>query len=140
MSARDSEPVVQFLREVAGDHLRSVLQYDEADYRVLYLRDDLQAGYEDGDRNEVVAALRRADPASDVIGRLGPAGELHSTVRLYDETVTIHVKQRGDFGTFVTLDPAAAGQLTGFLSRLMRVLDRHSPQSFDARPGWMRDE
>ena len=140
MIFRDGDPVVRFLREVAGDHLRAVIQYDETDHRVLYLREDLRADYAEGDRNEIVAALRRADPESDVIGQLRRVGELHCTVRLYDGAVTIHVKQRANFGTFVTLDPAAAGQLTGFLSQLMRVLDRHLPQEFDARPEWMRDE
>jgi len=139
MSSRDTDPVVRFLLETAGDNLRAVAQYDATDSRRLYLRDDLAAVYDDQDLDDIVAGLRDEDPESDAIRDIEEAGALHCTVRLYDRSVTVHVKQRADFGTLVSLDPAAAGQLTSFVSELMRMLDRYSPQRFDDAPAWMHE-
>jgi len=140
MSSRDAESVVRFLRDIAGDNLRAVAQYDATDSRRLYLREDLSAAYDDQELDEIVAGLRAEDPQTDAIREMEEAGSLHCTVRLYDRSVTVHVKQRADFGTIVSLDPSAAGQLTSFVSELMRVLDRHSPQQFEDAPAWMQKE
>ncbi|WP_435125724.1 hypothetical protein [Halobaculum sp. D14] len=137
MNTRERNPVVAFLETAAGPLLRGAWQYNHDDYYTLYLRDDVADRYSDTDFEALFDALRTSGPRDDVLEQLGEIGRLHCDVRMYDGAVTLHILQRDDVGTLVSLDPDAATDLTSFVNQLIRELHSHSPQEFDAAPTWM---
>lgn len=53
-----AEALTDFLKDRVGDHLRSVLRYDEDGGEFLYLRDDVAEQYSEAEMKDVVRDVR----------------------------------------------------------------------------------
>ncbi|WP_227376413.1 hypothetical protein [Haladaptatus halobius] len=64
-TASESKELVAFLREQVGEHLRSVLYYDDSDWDVLFVCDDVADAYDERNArtfSEICASKRSRNP------------------------------------------------------------------------------
>lgn len=110
--------LVSFVHQQAGESLRAIAEYEQADVELLYYRDDLPkhtitervATVHDNitwawnpDEDEVVAEL----------------GKKRATVQVRDEVVIIHLIEEAGQGYLIGLEPDAARNLTTFLGECL---------------------
>ncbi|SDM58007.1 hypothetical protein SAMN04487949_2149 [Halogranum gelatinilyticum] len=137
MSLLQDENLVEFLKQEASEHLRSVIRYDDDEYDFLYIREDITSGYEFDEFARVVDDLRTVEQFEvDHTSRL-KAGNHHVTMRLYDRAAILHFGQGETFGTVVSLDSDAAENFAGFVGACLKHLYRDSPQSIENAPRWV---
>ena len=109
-----------FLEDRAGTLYRATVRYDGDSTDVLYLRDDVR---EDRMRSEIDRMLRRLRPESkSKETRSFPFGQLHATVRSFEEAVVMHFPIGRDRGIVVSLEPEAAKNLNTFIRRCQKRL------------------
>ena len=104
MSEIASEALTEFLKERVGDHLRSVIFYDDAGGQVLYVRDDVADEYTDADIEEVVQDVRLESVDKPHQESLYSHGPLNCTLRSFDDAVELHFPHNETSGTAVALD------------------------------------
>src|SRR6056297_1653070 len=104
MSVASSEALTEFLRERVGDHLRSVIYYDDDGGEVLYVRDDVADQYTDDDIDQVVRDVRLEAVEKPHQESLYEHGPLNCTVRSFDDAVEMHFPHDETSGTAVALD------------------------------------
>lgn len=136
MSDRAASRLVEYLINAAGEYLRGVVHYTEDDYRVLYLREDLESVYSEDDLTETFDYWRRR--RDDQRGPPFSLGNLHCTAQFFDDALLFHFTQGSDVGTVVTLDPAAGRDVTAFIGECLTVLHTDSPQEIQNAPTWIR--
>lgn len=103
-----------YLRRTAGDTLRSVVRYDDSDHQVLYGSDAL-SNYSAAEVESFVERHREERGEELRRERRYDVGALHSTVRLYEEAVIIHLCGNDGVGVVVSLYPEAASALSTFV-------------------------
>lgn len=135
-SAAGQAALVSFLRDAVGGELRTILQYDQESFDFLYAREDAIEKDSAEDAQGFVEDLRNAETSETRRTDLHNIGDHHATVRVYDESVLIHFPQGDDVGTLVTVDPSAAGNLTGFLAACLDYL-RRTDQEIEHAPEWL---
>ncbi|WP_132058411.1 hypothetical protein [Halorussus amylolyticus] len=101
---KPSERLTDFLENRAGDHLRSVLQYDSDDKTVVHVRDDVADEYSDDDVAAVMQDLRLEAIEKSHQESLYDHGELNCTVRCFDDAIELHFPREEAKGTVVALD------------------------------------
>lgn len=138
MSLTAAKSMVEFLRQDAGPYLRSAFHYDAEEYELLYIRDDVDEQYTDEELQRVVDDWRAKKWDGDEYERLLSVGNLHCTVRLFDEAIIFHFAQGPRVGTVVTLDPQAGRDLVEFVTECLRQLHLGSPQTIENAPGWVQ--
>jgi len=114
--SHEFDNVVDHLRSHAGDALQAVFVYRGDDHRDLYRREDVAALHgstlEATVIREARSELRRDDdPPAD-----GTGESPRATVRVFDARVIVHLPRDADSGAVVVLDPAAARNLTDFVT------------------------
>lgn len=109
--------LVEYLERRAGTSLRGTVAYDGNGTNVLYLRDDLQ---EVRLQSDVDRMLQRVRPESmSAEERAFPFGDLHATVRVFDETVFMHFPTGNDRGVVVSMEAEAAHDLNTFVGECL---------------------
>ncbi|ESP87992.1 DUF7522 family protein [Candidatus Halobonum tyrrellensis] len=104
-----------YLRRTAGGSLRTVVRYDRESYQVLYGADALST-YTDDEMGAFVDDFREEHAADRRRERMYDVGSLESTVRLFDDTVVLHLLGADDVGVVVSLYPEAASDLSSFVA------------------------
>ena len=104
MSVTSSEALTEFLRNRVGDHLRSVIYYDDDGGEVLYVRDDVADQYTDDDIDQVVRDVRLEAVEKPHQESLYEHGPLNCTVRSFEDAVEMHFPHDETSGTAVALD------------------------------------
>ncbi|QLG63043.1 hypothetical protein [Halorarum salinum] len=113
-----SVDLVRYLQAKAGEYHRGTIRYDGAETDVLYLRDDLR---EERLLSEIDRMLKRLRPeASSKEERSFPFGDLHATVRIFDDAIILHFPRGVDRGTVVSLAPETARDLNTFIGECTR--------------------
>jgi len=126
MTQRVSEDLVTFLRDRAGDYLRSVVYYDRDSFELLYLRDDVEDEYTGGEIERVVDDLRLESFGAAQQEDLYVHGALGCTVRCFEEGVELHFPHEDFTGTAVALEPGAIADLHSFVGDcLERIPEEH---------------
>jgi hypothetical protein len=123
MSASSAEALTEFLRECVGDHLRSVIYYDDGGGEVLYVRDDVADQYTDDDVAEVVRDVRLEAVEKTHQEDLYAHGPLNATVRCFDDAVEMHFPHDETSGTAVALDGGVFAIHNTFIGRCMEVME-----------------
>ena len=114
-----AQSLVSFVERQAGESLRAIAEYDNADIELLYLRNDLHQR-EISDRVETIHdnITWVWNPKEDekVISKLG---EKRATVQVREDAVIIHLLAERKQGYLIGLEPDAARNLTTFLGECL---------------------
>lgn len=137
MSGDAVNRLVTYLDDRAGEYLRGAIQYTDDDYRVLFLRSDVEADYSERNLEEFCEYWRVREDGSE--GAPFSLGNVHCTVRFYDEALLFHFAQGEDVGTVVTLDPEAGRDIVTFITHCLELLHRDSPQTIEHVPTWLQE-
>ncbi|WP_224449322.1 hypothetical protein [Haloprofundus salilacus] len=98
-----------------------MLQYDDDENDVLYLREDLR---EERLLSEIDRMLARLKPESLAAEeRSFPFGELYVTVRRFESAIIMHFPMGKQRGIVVSLEPDAARNLNRFTSECIQQID-----------------
>lgn len=128
MATAVSEDLVEYLEDRAGDYLRSVVHYEEADYEVLYLRDDVAEQYTEEKIEKVIQELKFEAMESNFQEQLYVHGGLGCTLRVFEKAVELHFPYDGYEGAAVALDPEAAQQLHSFVNDCLEQIPHEHSQ------------
>lgn len=123
MPVVQSDDLSSFLRSNAGQHLRTVAQYDATDHQIHYLREDVAAKYEGADITELFDVLRddqrRVGSQTEAL-QMGAHG---CTVEVYEQGIILNFSQGPSVGTMVSLDASAGSDLLSFIVRCRQFLE-----------------
>lgn len=108
-----SQRLSRFLNDRVGDLLRGVAHYQDDEFTVVYLRDDIR---EERHRDEIEQMLTRVlDEGTIEEEQSFPFGHLHATLRIFDETIFMHFPIENRRGIVVALEPEVAQSLNSFV-------------------------
>lgn len=108
-----ADRLIDYLERRASDYHRGTVRYDGDGTDVLYLREDIR---ESRLSSQIDRMLRRLRPeASPKEEPAFPFGDLHATVRLFDEAILLHFPTGTDRGIVVSLEPETARDLKTFI-------------------------
>lgn len=109
--------LTEFLEERAGSLLRGIARYDGDSTDVIYLRGDVK---KQRMRSEIDRILNRVRPESSAKEeRSFPFGDLHATVRAFDDASILHFPMGVDRGIVVSLEPGASQDLNTFVGECL---------------------
>jgi hypothetical protein len=117
MDADSQQSLVRFLKREAGDNLRGVAAYQSTDYKVLYLRNDVQAKRFEDEVDEIIDRLRQESRVREQ--QAFPFDGLNGTVRSFSDAMVMHFPRTQERGTVITFDPEVARQLNTFMQRCL---------------------
>lgn len=123
MSENPSKALTEFLKGHVGQHLRSVLRYDDQGGEFLYLRDDVAEQYSDDEIEDVVREARLEGIDRHHQESLYDHGSLDCTVRSFEEAVEMHFARDETSGTAVALDGEVFAVHNTFLGRCIELMD-----------------
>ena len=123
MSETPSKALTEFLKDCVGDHLRSVIYYDEAGGEVVYVRDDVADQYTDADIEQVVRDVRLEAVEKPHQESLYAHGSMNATVRCFEEAVEMHFPHDEKCGTAVALDGEVFAIHNTFIGRCLDVME-----------------
>jgi len=118
-----AEALTEFLHEYVGDHLRSVIRYDETGGEILYVRDDVADQYTDEEVEEIVRDVRLEAVQKAHQEDLYEHGPLNATVRSFDDAVEMHLPRDETTGVAVALDGEVFAAHNTFLGRCMELME-----------------
>lgn len=115
-----------------GEELRSVASYDEDGFELRYVRDDVDALYDDRDYARVFRTLRLEAMDRPTQDSLYAHGDLLCTYRVYEDATVIHVATSETQGVLVSVDTGADVDIRTTTDRIIEVL---GPVHNAAEPG-----
>lgn len=121
-TATESKELVTFLRDKVGDHLRSVLYYDDDTRDLLYIRDDVADAYDERGRADVLRDMRLEAIEKAHQEDLYIHGSLDCTIRCFDDAVEMHFIHGEACGTAVALDSEVFAVHNTFVGRCLDVM------------------
>jgi len=107
-----ADDLTKYLVNRVGQDLRGVLQYDGEDTKTLHLRDDLRQSEMQSRIDRMLGRLKPESTRAEAAAF--PFGDLHVTVRCFDEAIILHFPTERERGIVVSLEPAIATDLTSF--------------------------
>ena len=114
--------LLSYLEETASAYHRGTVSYDGNSSNILYLRDDIR---EERLQSQIDRMLRRLRPESSPEEEQSFLfGELHSTVRVFDEALIMHFPLGNDEGVIVALEPDAARSMNSFIRECHQQIDK----------------
>lgn len=109
--------LTEFLENRAGSLLRGITRYDGNSTDVLYLRDDVRNQRMRSEIDRILNRVRSESSAKEE--RSFPFGDLHATVRAFDDATVLHFPIGVDRGIVVALEPGAAQDLNTFVGKCL---------------------
>ena len=114
--------LAEYVQQRTGDYFRGVVKYDEHTFDVVYLRDDVR---EERLRNQIDRMLDRLQPeATAAEEQAFPFGDLHVTVRRFDEAIIMHFPTGNKRGVVVSFEPEATRDLNRFTTECLEHIHR----------------
>lgn len=108
-----AEALLDYLENAAGEYHRGTVRYDGNDTDVVYLREDVKEARLTSQIDRMLNRLRpETSPKEE---NAFPFGDLHATVRIFDEATILHFPMRRDRGVVVSLKPETARDLNTFI-------------------------
>jgi hypothetical protein len=132
---RVPEALREYLRDGGTSEYLAVAHYDQDEF-IFELSEELRAKYTDAELGAVVEDLRLRDVGRDRESGLRTAGDLHCSVRAFDNTVLLHFVCGPGRGTVVSLPPESSAGVTALVDDVLEVLDEHSEQEVESVPSW----
>lgn len=113
--------LTEFLEKRAGELLRGIARYEADASDVLYLRDDVKR---QRIRSEIDRILNRVRAeSSPKEERSFPFGDLHATVRVFDDATILHFPTGVNRGVVVSLEPDIAQDLNTFVRQCLEQIE-----------------
>lgn len=113
-----ADSLLTYLERQANTYHRGTVRYDGNSTDTLYLRDDIK---ETRLSSQIDRMLRRLRPESSSKEESSfPFGDLHATVRLFDEAILLHFPTGKDRGIVVSLEPETARDLNTFIGECQK--------------------
>jgi len=101
-----------YLIDRIGQDLRGVVEYDEMDTITLHLRDDIQNSRVQDQIDQILQRLKsETERAEEAAFQLG---DLHVSVRCFEDAVILHFPTGREEGVVVSVEPSVASDLTSF--------------------------
>lgn len=113
-----ADPLIEYLERRADDYHRGTVQYDGDNTDVLHLRADLRETRLLSEIDRMLSRLRPEATAAEE--RSFPFGDLHTTVRLFDDAIILHFPTGSDRGIVVALEPETARDLNTFIGECQK--------------------
>lgn len=121
MAEEKNTELLSYLKETAGDYLRGVIWYEDDEYEIRYIRDDLRTRRLKSEVDKMIDRLREESRSGE--RRSFPFGEVNGFVRSFEEAMVMHFPSTQGRGTVVTLDSEAARQLNTFIGSCLERTD-----------------
>lgn len=121
MSPEAADELAAFLRDQVGDNLRSIAYYDDGDYEVVYLRDDVADQYTENEQERVGRDVRLESVAKGHQEDLYVHGSLQCTVRVFEDAVEMHFAFEDGTGVTAALDAESLTAQRTFVGRCLEV-------------------
>ena len=109
-----------FLQNRLNDSFRGMIKYDSTGKRVEYLRNDI--GRQRLERHCDRMIQRMKPEASPAEKEAFPVGELHATLRYFDEAIILHLPTSQQGGVIVSLEPDVGRQFNCFVNSCLQKL------------------
>lgn len=122
MSRSSATDLVPFLKEEAGEYLRSVVHYCGKDREILYLKEEIEEQYTEDDLEDIFESLFFEAFGRGYQEEMYVHGQLNCVVRCFDEAVELHFPHGETTGTAVALEPAATADLEGLVDNCLTEL------------------
>jgi hypothetical protein len=97
---------INAIREVGGDAIRVIAEYDREGYEAQYVRDDVVAKIQEVGE-EIHQDLVIQGMGTQYLEDLFQAGDLHCSVHRFDEVTAFHFVDEEFSGLFVSVDSDA---------------------------------
>ena len=112
----------EFAKHRTGDYLLGVARYDKTTFDVVFLRDDVR---KERIQSQIDRMLDRLQPeATAAEERAFPFGDLHVTVRRFDEAIIMHFPTGNKRGVVMSLEPEATRDLNTFTTECLDRIDQ----------------
>lgn len=98
---------VDALQAELGGALRTVAEYDETDYAILFMREDVRATYEDADVQDIHENVVLDSISAEFLESLFDAGSLTCSLQLFDDAAMCSFPREDYDGLFVSFDAGA---------------------------------
>lgn len=108
-----SKTLSTYLNERVDDLLRGVAHYQQDEFEVVYLRDDIRERRHREEVKQMLARITHEGAAEEE--QSFPFGHLHATLRIFDETILMHFPIENQTGVVVALEPEVAQSLNSFV-------------------------
>lgn len=112
--------LVEYLEDRAGEYHRGTVSYTGDSQEVLHLRDDIEGYRLEREIAGMIDRLR-SEAAREETDAF-PFGDLHATVRTFDDATILHFPTGEDRGIVVSLEPGTARDLNTFIGECERRL------------------
>lgn len=111
-----------FLEHKVDDYLRSVIHYEDYDYSVVYIRDDVAEQYSEGEVEDIAKELFWDSFSTPHQESLYPHGGLQCTIRCIESAVKMYFPHSERAGTAVAMEAQAAEELYSFVGDCLTVI------------------
>lgn len=108
-----SKSLARYLNDRVDDLLRGVAHYQEDEFTVVYLRDDIRKQRHHDEVEQMLSRIKHEGSAKEE--QSFPFGHLHATLRIFDETIFLHFPIENQTGVVVALEPEVAQSLNSFV-------------------------
>ena len=122
MDRENDKELTPYLKDAAGEYLRGVVWYEDNEYDIRFIRDDLRTKRLKSEVDTMIDRLRRESRAGE--RRAFPFGDVNATVRSFEEAMVMHFPSTQGQGTVVTFDPEVARQLNTFIGNCLDCIDK----------------
>lgn len=118
-------PLEEFFNKKAGEHLRSIVHYDQDNYEIVFLRNDVAAQYDNQQLDRAIDQNRLDSLTSPVYEDLFAEdhGQMRCLIQCFENTIGMNFIIEDGFGAIVTLDAAAITECHGLISKAHDLLD-----------------
>jgi hypothetical protein len=121
MTGAQYQELLKLVRGRAGDAFRAAIQYDERDWTVLYIRDDVATAELKDALDTLLERVRDSEPIVDSDVYRG-VGKTQATVELHADAALIHLRESDTDGVVISLDREIAQGLGSFINRCNSIL------------------
>ncbi|WP_132060262.1 DUF7522 family protein [Halorussus amylolyticus] len=113
MKNQISKSLASYLYNRVGELLRGVIHYEHDEFKLVYLRDDIREQRYREDVTQMLGRIKQEGTTEEE--QSFPFGELHATIRAFDETIFMHFPIGEQIGVVVALEPDVAQNLNSFI-------------------------
>lgn len=124
MAERMASRLEEFFEERTDGHLRSIVNYEQREFDIVYLREDVAAQYSEEEIRAAVDESIMDSIAAPVYGNvfLDDHGELTCLVQCYKNVIEMNFVLSEGVGTAVALDEEALRNESGLIAEARRIV------------------
>ena len=124
MAQRIGTRLEEFFEERTDGYLRSIINYEDREYEIVYLREDVAEEYTEEELREAVDESIMDSLAAPVYGHVFSEdhGELTCLVQCFANVIEMNFVLADGVGTAVALDVEAMGEATGMVADARQIV------------------